>query len=262
MKANSPTLPAQSSRIRAVTLVELLTVIAVIGILAAILIPVASSMRQTARAANCTSNLRQIGVAVLVFVGDHKGILPGSGQRPGNNGTNSSASWQDVLNVMVFEANLSAPRPTLQRMGESPNAGQMYCPSMERFGTAARYPRAYVINSRVMDHNVVTNPPVTWGVLLNYQKGYPYVRFATPARTVMVLESERSGDGVGPSAPFDQVVMGDGVTEPSWSANSQSFAFRHKGRLNLVFMDGHVQSFAPAEFARLNNSASFSQSGL
>lgn len=254
--------PAPALAPRGFTLVELLTVIAVIAILAAILIPVVGSMRQSARAAACSSNMREIGKAVLLFVADNKGLLPGIGRRPGNNGSTSSASWQDVLNVVIFEANLNAPRPTLQRLGDTQNAGQMYCPSMQPFGTGNRYPRAYVLNGNVADTDVVRNPPATWGQLLDYQKGYPFIRFATPARTVMILESERDGDGIGPSAPLNQIVMNDGVTHPSWSANDRgAFAFRHKNRMNVVFMDAHLESFSPAEAAKINNTASFSQSG-
>jgi len=57
------------------TLIELLTVIAIIGILAAILIPVVSAVRENARGANCTSNLRQLGTAQFLFAHDHGGRI-------------------------------------------------------------------------------------------------------------------------------------------------------------------------------------------
>ncbi len=58
------------------TLIELLTVIAIIGILAAILIPVVSSVRETARSSVCQSNLRQWHTALLLFAEDHQGHVP------------------------------------------------------------------------------------------------------------------------------------------------------------------------------------------
>lgn len=58
------------------TLIELLTVIAIIGILAAILIPVVAKVRESARAANCTSNLRQIGIAIHVYASEHEDWTP------------------------------------------------------------------------------------------------------------------------------------------------------------------------------------------
>ncbi len=64
------------------TLIELLTVIAIIGILAAILIPVVANVRTSARAAQCTSNLRQIGMATFLYLGDNNDrFFPRQGSR-------------------------------------------------------------------------------------------------------------------------------------------------------------------------------------
>jgi prepilin-type N-terminal cleavage/methylation domain-containing protein/prepilin-type processing-associated H-X9-DG protein len=62
---------------RAFTLIELLTVITIIGILAAIIIPTVGKVRETARRAQCTSNLRQVGMAIIAYTGDNKDRLPG-----------------------------------------------------------------------------------------------------------------------------------------------------------------------------------------
>jgi prepilin-type N-terminal cleavage/methylation domain-containing protein/prepilin-type processing-associated H-X9-DG protein len=256
-----PSITRPTDRVdRAFTLVELLTVVAIIGILAAILIPLVGSVRESARASACVSNLRQISGAIQLFVSDNKGLFPGGGSRSAGG---SSASWQDTLNAIVFEANLSSPRPPLQRLGDTPTPGMIYCPSMEPWGTSPRYPRAYAMNGYTGDANTTTNPPLpTWGPLFNYQKGKPVAIFQNPARTVLLLESERSGDGVGPSAPLDKIVMSDGSSAPEWSANSQSFAFRHKGRMNVVFMDAHLESLSPDEAAKINNNAHFTPTGL
>ncbi|WP_052362143.1 type II secretion system protein [Geminisphaera colitermitum] len=66
----------RSREASAFTLIELLTVIAIIGILAAIIIPVTGKVRAMARKTKCLSNTRQIGLAFLAYAGDNKDALP------------------------------------------------------------------------------------------------------------------------------------------------------------------------------------------
>lgn len=61
------------------TLLELLFVISIIGILAAILLPALAKARESARRSVCLSNLEQIGMAIHLYSLEHNGELPWSG---------------------------------------------------------------------------------------------------------------------------------------------------------------------------------------
>lgn len=61
---------------KAFTLIELLVVIAIISILAAILFPVFARARENARRASCLSNLKQIGLGVMMYVQDYDERFP------------------------------------------------------------------------------------------------------------------------------------------------------------------------------------------
>lgn len=58
------------------TLVELLVVIGIIGVLAALLVPALSAARRKAHATKCANNLRQLGMATFMYCGDYNDSLP------------------------------------------------------------------------------------------------------------------------------------------------------------------------------------------
>jgi len=62
------------------TLIEILVVIAIIAILAAILFPVFNQAKAAAKQASCLSNTRQIGMATQMYLGDNDGGYPQSKQ--------------------------------------------------------------------------------------------------------------------------------------------------------------------------------------
>lgn len=60
----------------AMTLIEFLAALAITGVLAAILIPIASRARDSAKVAACQSNLRELGTAVYLYASDHGDHTP------------------------------------------------------------------------------------------------------------------------------------------------------------------------------------------
>src|SRR5690606_13298398 len=67
---------SQNGTKRGFTLIELLVVIAIISILAAILFPVFARARENARRASCMSNLKQIGLGIMMYTQDYDETYP------------------------------------------------------------------------------------------------------------------------------------------------------------------------------------------
>src|SRR6187431_2992756 len=61
---------------RGFTLIKLLVVIAIIAILAAILFPVFAQAREKARQTTCTSNMKNLGLAIMMYVQDYDETYP------------------------------------------------------------------------------------------------------------------------------------------------------------------------------------------
>ncbi|MGD9497689.1 MAG: DUF1559 domain-containing protein, partial [Armatimonadota bacterium] len=96
-----------SSR-RGFTLIELLVVIAIIAILAAILFPVFARAREKARQASCTSNLKQIGTAMMMYTQDYDEVLPDCLMGRDTNDPTRYFAWTAVImpyvkNNQLFE---------------------------------------------------------------------------------------------------------------------------------------------------------------
>lgn len=77
---------------RAFTLTEILVVLGIIGLLSAIAFPVFNSARRRAYQATCSSNLKQIGLAISLYQQDYDGLFP----RGGDPTDLQTDAWQEA----------------------------------------------------------------------------------------------------------------------------------------------------------------------
>lgn len=115
----------------AFTLVELLVVIAVIGVLTAMLLPAVQAAREAGRRAQCQNNLRQLGVATMAHLAQ-QGTFPtgGWGENwvgiPGRgNGKGQPGGW--IYNILPYLDNM-----VLHELGRRPNDPDMHEASRRR----------------------------------------------------------------------------------------------------------------------------------
>ena len=81
---------------RSFSLIELLVVVAIIAVLAAVLLPALRLARQQAKSVTCKNNLKQQGTAFAMYVSEWQGYLPRAGYIRGSWGW-SSTNWDSVL---------------------------------------------------------------------------------------------------------------------------------------------------------------------
>ena len=228
----------------AFTLIELLVVIAIIAILAAMLLPALAKAKQKAQQAQCLSNLKQVGVAANLYLGDFADNFPGR--------TSTMYYWLGTAGAGGYATLTAVMRPLNRYLGTfGPTNPVMvaYCPndqpdpvthlsSYEDFGSS------YAANC-----NASGTPPntLTVGTTTTYQDAYgnaiyPSLKstlIRSPSRMVILAENGAyfpSWDGYDPGSSSD----GNAVQNIVEYRHTKPF----NDKWNLTYADAHAQ-FTP-----------------
>jgi len=206
-----PLMPQQ--RPRAFTLIELLVVIAIISILAAILFPVFARARENARRASCMSNMKQLGLGMLMYAQDYDEKLPFLGASsshqpdpivPGDTKFNYNSTSDFYYTGWVAEI-----YPYVK-------STQVYlCPSNPK-------------NMYGVSYGLPKDAATTAGSKVDYfgtTKGPTLASFNQPAKSLLIGEKQGNGGG-------NQYVLYNGYYE---------FAMSHFDGGNIAFADGHAK---------------------
>ncbi|MFO8080832.1 MAG: DUF1559 domain-containing protein [Armatimonadota bacterium] len=193
---------------RGFTLIELLVVIAIIAILAAILFPVFARAREKARQSSCLSNMKQLGLGVLMYAQDYDEKLPMQ-----NHSTSSPDRLVDPAGRSFWWVKTT---PYINNMQV------LQCPSGYRDYVREQVDGSWINNS---DYDV----DYGWNYNLVYIQPVKMAIIEEPASVIMLVETELTSYG----RWFNESDAG--------SSNLRWDYDKHNEGANYTFFDGHAK---------------------
>lgn len=200
------------------TLIELLIVIVIIAILAAMLLPTLNQARERARAITCMNNLKQNGTAFAFYADDNRGIIALQ-----QGGSGASRAWLMWLRGKKSTNNAPWKEDSAIYL---PNTETSVCPSAEPFkGQADDATNIYGIKAFA-----------TTGAkdAEFYENEFRYLiqaKLKKPSLWLLLADSIRQSD----SAWQQLYILSGSATSTQALLNT-----RHNERANILFADGHV----------------------
>lgn len=233
-RAAQQRVPRIGLALSAFTLIELLVVIAIIAILAALLLPALASAQAKGKQAACINNLRQIGIATIMYVSDNRAYPGCYSVTPqvyaawpvrlfSVMGTNRAAFWCPA------SRSDAAWNPTVNKTlsARSPDG------TMDPYGITlgSRFSYAYVDWGLDLNHR----PQLGLGGDIN---GGFYQGPVTESMVVRPVDMIMLGDIAAPEKPATDKWPAnlDPTQQDQWPSN------RHNRRTDLMFADGHAQA--------------------
>lgn len=204
---------------QAMTLIELLVVISIIAVLAGLLLPSISLVRDTAQAAVCQNNQRQMAVAEQGFANENRGILPGIGY-----GTNDYHWTVQIAPYLDGDYTWGSAENLAIRVYR--------CPRNTPSVWSSDWPANYATTYNMSQFN--SEPPTSGAYWRD---------------SVMPKEIPLSF----PRSSASWVLWGEANTSYWWwhcMATDwwQTNAFPHRGRASTVWLDTHVTSVSAKDF--------------
>ena len=216
--------PSRTHARRGLTLVELLAVVAIIAVLLALLMPALARTREAAQRAACTNNLRQLGLAVQVYLLEHGERYPAA-QDP--------VSEDPYYWLWMGRGMRRALAPYLP-VSEKPNS-VFYCPSDIRRRSVSEFDYTSYAYSMAFYHS-----PAQVDATTSYTATFTNPMPTIPQRAAAVRH------------PSKKILLGE------WFSNHAAFSsdpgwFGWGGKRLFLFADGHVAYLDAEEILPAND---------